>query len=153
MKPTAEEINYLIDAAELNLNIKTTPEHLAETFAGVRTMPIIDKHQPFKGQELKSEWIDNPFASPAYLQSSEGLNISALSRETVIDEAMPGLFSIYGGKYTTYRAECEKLAASLCRRLGRGGQSTTCTADAWFIQEILQQMPEIFVSSASTRSI
>jgi glycerol-3-phosphate dehydrogenase len=153
LKPTAEEINYLIDAAELNLNIKTTPEHLAETFAGVRTMPIIDKHQPFKGQVLKSEWIDNPFASPAYLQSSEGLNISALSRETVIDEAIPGLFSIYGGKYTTYRAECEKLAASLCRRLGLGGQSTTCTADAWFIQEILQQMPEIFVSSASTRSI
>ncbi|MEY4064552.1 MAG: hypothetical protein RIR26_760 [Pseudomonadota bacterium] len=153
LHPTPEEINYLLEAAHLNLEIQTTPEHIAESFAGVRTMPILARRGESLGAELKEEWIENPFASPAYLQSSEGLNISALSRETIIEETHAGLFSIYGGKYTTYRAECEKLAALLCRRWGRGGQSSTCTSEAWFLSELLAEKPDIFSSPPSIRSV
>ena len=153
LKPTDDEIKYLLDAANLNLNISTDSEHIAEIFAGVRTMPIHDKSQSPLGTKIHSSWRDNPFAPPAYLQSSEGLNISALSRETIINETIPDLFSIYGGKYTTYRAECEKLAALLCRRLGRGGQSMTCTLEHWFIEELLEEKPEIFASSPHLRMV
>lgn len=153
LKPTPEEIAYLIDAAQLNLNIDTSEAHISETFAGVRTMPIVEKHRVLTSLSQKSEWSDNPFASPAYLQSSEGLNISALSRETIIDETRPALFSIYGGKYTTYRAECEKLGNRIARLLGRGGQSLTRSSDSWFISELLRESPDIFKSSRLTRSI
>jgi glycerol-3-phosphate dehydrogenase len=153
LKPSPEEIAYLLDAARLNLDIDTSDHQIKETFAGVRTMPIDDKSKSSTTQPLKTEWCENPFASPAYLQTTEGINISALSRETIIDETRPDLFSIYGGKYTTYRAECEKLGSRLARRLSRGGQSTTCTMDAWFIAELLNEKPEIFVSSPTTRSI
>ncbi|MBM3382855.1 MAG: FAD-dependent oxidoreductase [Betaproteobacteria bacterium] len=153
LKPSAEEISYLLDAARLNLDIDASEQNIKETFAGVRTMPINDKSKSFSIATLKSEWSENPFASPAYMQSTEGLNISALSRETIIDETRPGLFSIYGGKYTTYRAECEKLGSQLTRLLKRGGQSTTRTSDAWFLAELLEEMPDIFTSSPSTRAI
>lgn len=153
LKPTEQEVSYLLEAAELNLEIDIREEHIAEKFAGVRTMPIKEKHSNFKFDVGRQEWINNPFSSPAYLQTSEGLNISALSRETIIDETLPNLFSIYGGKYTTYRAECEKLGNRISRIAGRGGQSTTCSSDSWFLQEILQESPEFFKSSASTRAL
>jgi glycerol-3-phosphate dehydrogenase len=153
LSPTPEEMNYLLEAAHLNLEIDTSADQIAESFSGVRTMPVLDRRSNLMGSSLKPEWLENPFASPAYLQSSEGLNISALSRETIIEETQPGLFSIYGGKYTTYRAECEKLAAHLCRRWGRGGQSATCTSDAWFLSEILAEKPNIFSSLPSIRSL
>lgn len=154
LKPTEDEIKYLIEAAELNLNILTEKDHIAEIFAGVRTMPIQDKNKSsLFGSKISSAWQENPFSSPAYLQSNEGLNISALSRETIIDETLPGLFSIYGGKYTTYRAECEKLAAHLGRQLGRGGQSTTCIRESWFIEELLIEKPDIFISSPHLRTM
>ncbi|MEN9810603.1 MAG: hypothetical protein RLZZ488_2170 [Pseudomonadota bacterium] len=151
--PTAEEVSYLLDAANLNLDIKTENEFISEMFAGVRTMPILDKHAAFHRPLEKSEWLENPFSSPAYLQSNEGLNISALSRETIIDETLPDFYSIYGGKYTTYRAECEKLGNKIARSLGRGAKSATCTSDAWFIRELLQESPDMFKSSRETRAI
>ncbi len=153
LKPSPEEISYLLEAATLNLDIDIRSEHIAETFAGVRTMPILEREKILKDLPARSEWVENPFSSPAYLQSSEGLNISALSRETIIDETLPNLFSIYGGKYTTYRAECEKLGNKLSRTLARGGQSTTCSSDAWFIAELLNESPDIFKSSADTRAV
>ncbi|MEY2987450.1 MAG: hypothetical protein RJB13_971, partial [Pseudomonadota bacterium] len=126
---------------------------ISEKFSGVRTMPICDGKTIQIQKEVPSSWRENPFSSPAYLQTSEGLNISALSRETVIDETLPNLFSIYGGKYTTYRAECEKLAGRICRRLGAGGQSATRTSESWFIHELLEEKPEIFKTSPHTRSL
>jgi glycerol-3-phosphate dehydrogenase len=153
LKPTEEEVQYLLESASLNLNINTEPELISEKFSGVRTMPICDGKTLDIPRGVPSSWRDNPFASPAYLQTSEGLNISALSRETVIDETMPNLFSIYGGKYTTYRAECEKLSSRICRRLGVGGQSTTRTSESWFIHELLEEKPDIFKTSPKTRSL
>lgn len=153
LKPTEQEVSYLLEAAELNLEIDIREENIAEKFAGVRTMPIKEKHSALNFDPAAHEWHANPFASPAYLQTNEGLNISALSRETIIDETLPNLFSIYGGKYTTYRAECEKLGNRISRLSARGGQSTTCSSDAWFLNEILRESPEFFKSSPATRAI
>lgn len=153
LQPSQEEITYLIEAAHLNLEIDSNPSQIAEVFSGVRTMPIVEKKQHLTSPLERPEWLDNPFSSPAYLQTNEGLNISALSRETIIDETTENLYSIYGGKYTTYRAECEKLGNRLSRVLKRGGQSTTCSSDAWFISELLNESPEIFNSSSQTRII
>lgn len=153
LKPTPEEIQYLLDAAHLNLDIDTSDEHTAERFAGVRTMPVAERQRMMSGLQMRSEWIENPFSSPAYLQSNEGLNISSLSRETIIDETVQGMFSIYGGKYTTYRAECEKLGNRISRLLQKGGQSMTGTAESWFIGELLNESPELFKSLPETRII
>jgi glycerol-3-phosphate dehydrogenase len=153
LKPSAEEIKYLLDAALLNLNINVDAQQISEAFAGVRTMPVLEKKSHLEKLFKNDDWVQNPFSSPAYLQTTEGLNISALSRETIIDETLPNLFSIYGGKYTTYRAECEKLGNKISRKLGRGGQSTTRSAEAWFIQEIFQESPEIFKSSQDLRAL
>jgi len=48
-----------------------------------------------------------------------------LSRKHVVVEDPPGLFTITGGKLTTYRAMAEDLVDRICAALGRGGPCLT----------------------------
>jgi glycerol-3-phosphate dehydrogenase len=147
--PQADK-DYLMQAAARNLDLVDAEKNVDEFFCGVRTMPVKQKHQKAPHQSVQASWIEKPFESPFYMKSIDS-NISALSRETVIDEALPNLISIYGGKYTTYRSQCEKLGNRICARLGVGGTPGTQVAENWFLPEILKEMPEIFDTSAPLR--
>ncbi|MCA2960230.1 MAG: FAD-dependent oxidoreductase [Silvanigrellales bacterium] len=160
LKPPEEDVRYLLAAARHNLSFACDERTPEEVFCGVRTMPFRDKNlsRTFgKGgrppsADKREQWAADPFASPFYVRDTSE-NISALSRETVVDEALPGLLSIYGGKYTTYRSQCERVGADVSRRLGLGGTTGTQVAENWFIPQILEEHPEIFRSSSSLRAL
>jgi glycerol-3-phosphate dehydrogenase len=77
-RPTAGEIDFILDTAGRYLAKAPRREDVLSTFAGVR--PLV------KGG---------------------GKNTAALSRDFVLKEECPGLLTITGGKWTTYRSMAE----------------------------------------------
>lgn len=86
---TPEEVGYLLDVTSRVLNTKLTLDNVNATYAGIR---------PLMGTSTNTE---------------------AISREDRIDERQPGLFSVRGGKYTTYRRVAERAVDLASRSLGR----------------------------------
>jgi glycerol-3-phosphate dehydrogenase len=158
LQPPQEDFDYLRAAADHNLNLQNPDDHLREVFCGVRTMPLKKgfvssaPSNEARSTSENSSGQQDPFSSRWYVRSLQG-NISALSRETVIHEDMPGLLSLYGGKYTTYRAQCEHLGSRVARYLGTGTASTTHSSESWFLEETLRESPHLFQSSAQVRTL
>jgi glycerol-3-phosphate dehydrogenase len=141
---------YLLGVAERNLALIEPVRHTREFFCGIRTIPL-----PYHGVKLRTHsapgaWRDQPFASPWYLRTVDR-DVSALSREAVVDEVAPNLFTIYGGKFTTYRALCERVGDRLAARLGRPAASGTHLKENWFLDDLKQTEPDIFRSDPSLR--
>lgn len=86
--PSPAEIDYLL--ATLRHYFPDHPCTLLDSFAGVRVLPA-------------ATGDDSPFRR---------------ARDSVVHEAAPGLFGIYGGKLTTYRHTAQRVLAGLSRRLG-----------------------------------
>ncbi|MGY3804057.1 glycerol-3-phosphate dehydrogenase/oxidase [Pigmentibacter ruber] len=149
IKYPQEDKQYLMHTASEVLNLSDAEQNISEIFCGVRCMPL---NQKTKFSNLKANWVDNPYESPFYLNKLDK-NISGLSRETVIDEPISGLFCIYGGKYTTYRAVGEKIGSLLSKKLKMGTLSGTHIKENWFIQELINEKPEIFKTSPELRQI
>lgn len=91
IQPSPDEIDYLLTETNLRLaEARLEPEDILFSFAGVRA-----------------------------LSPDEERDLGKSSREaTVFDEA-PGLISILGGKYTTYRAVAERVTDRIQRELGQ----------------------------------
>jgi glycerol-3-phosphate dehydrogenase len=82
VRPTAEEIDYLLEIYNHYFKRELTSGDIIDAFAGLRVLPAGDE------------------------------NASSKSRETHFHENDPGrprVVSIYGGKLTSYRATAEKL--------------------------------------------
>jgi glycerol-3-phosphate dehydrogenase len=153
------DVDYLEKAANATLNVDLGLR--CESFAGVRTMPfkqglmnqILNTRRPtLRKNHVPEEWQKDPFSSPFYVHKSDQ-NISALSRETVLDQVHPGLISVYGGKYTTYRSQCVKLGQMVVRHLQMGGQSGTHLPENWFLELIREEKPNLFESVPEVRHI
>lgn len=142
-----EDKQYLMHTASEVLNLTNAEENIAEIFCGVRCMPLTQKSVVKK---FDPRWVEAPYQSPFYLNKLNK-NISGLSRETVIDEPLPGLLCIYGGKYTTYRAIGEKIGAILSKKLKMGTKSGTHIKENWFLHDLFYEKPEIFKTSAELR--
>lgn len=149
--PPAGDRDYLMRAARLHLDLKDPDLNTEEFFAGVRTMPVAVPRARHPRPKPSSQDIEQPFASSWYLEATPA-NLSRLSRESVLSETASNLLVIYGGKYTTYRAQAEQIGRYIKDRLGIGSPSQTATADAWHLDRIKEEHPEIFASSASLRS-
>jgi len=93
------DISYLIDQANKILRDPITESDITATFAGLRPLPA-------KAKASKT---------------------ARVSREHVIDEVKPGVFTIFGGKYTTYRIMAKDAIDSACVALGR--PRLPCTTD------------------------
>jgi glycerol-3-phosphate dehydrogenase len=78
-------------------------------------------------------------------------DVSALSREAVVDEPAPNLFTIYGGKFTTYRALCERVGDRLAARLGHPTPSGTHLKENWFLDDLKQTEPDLLRPDPSLR--
>ena len=146
--PPEEDKKYLMNTAAEYLNLSSAEKNIDEIFCGVRCMPLNQKIS--SSLKWKDEWQNTPYSSPFYVNKLD-TNISGLSRETVIEENEGGIFSLYGGKWTTYRAACENLGSRLSRRLQMGRPSSTHLPENWFLKELHEEKPEIFVSSKELR--
>jgi len=134
--PLAEEIEFMLDTAGLYLEKKPTRADILSLFAGIR--PLV--------------------------KSGGRKNTAALSRDHTLHIDRSGLFSITGGKWTTYRnmaEDCVNQAAILARvperpcvtrelnihghhaDAGRFGPLAVYGADAPFIQELIRADPAL----------
>ncbi len=146
--PPPQDEDYLLRVAEKCMEIPNLNAHKQEVFAGIRMMPIRKSSQKF--DSIPQDWRENPFASPFYIRQFHK-SISSLSRETVFDTHVPGMYSVYGGKFTTYRAECQKLGASIARELGCKAKSLTQKIESWHLREVLSEHPDILKSKEALR--
>lgn len=89
-RPTAtrEEVSYLLSSLAEALDVHLTLDDVLATFAGIR--PLV----------------------------GGGEDTSLLSREESIEEREPGLVTVRGGKYTTYRRVAERAVDFTSSRLG-----------------------------------
>ncbi|RKZ13184.1 glycerol-3-phosphate dehydrogenase [bacterium] len=96
LQATPGEINYLIEETNLRLGkAELDTADVLFSFAGVRA-----------------------------LGPDESSDTGQLSREAVVYDDAPGLISILGGKYTTYRAVAERVTDRVQRELGQ--RATDC---------------------------
>jgi glycerol-3-phosphate dehydrogenase len=149
--PPPGDRDYLMSAARLHLNLKDPDHNIEEFFAGVRTMPVASHRVTTALPRPSSEHAQDPFSSPWYLEATQD-NLSRLSRESVLSEPAENILVVYGGKYTTYRSQAEQIGREVKDRLRKGTPSQTATADAWFLDRIREEHPEIFESSPKLRS-
>jgi glycerol-3-phosphate dehydrogenase len=87
-RPTTEEIDFILDTAGRYLAMKPTRADVLSTFAGIR--PLV--------------------------KASGVTRTATLSREHTIHTDRPGMVTITGGKWTTYRAmaeDCVNIAAEM----------------------------------------
>lgn len=101
-RPTAEpaDIRYLLDNLNQYLERKVTPDDVLGVFAGLR--PLL---KPVDGADTTS----------------------ALSRDHAVLEGPPGLTTVVGGKYTTYRRMAEDAVDAAIAPLGIATPSRTAT--------------------------
>lgn len=142
--------DYLLAVAERNLALTEPARHIKEFFCGIRTIPLPRQAARLRTRSVPDAWRDQPFASPWYLRTVDR-DVSALSREAVVDEPARNLFTIYGGKFTTYRALCERVGNRLAARLGRPTPSGTHLKENWFLDDLKQTEPDLFRSDPSLR--
>jgi glycerol-3-phosphate dehydrogenase len=94
------DVDYLLAEANALLADPLSREDIHGVFAGIR-----------------------PLAAPA--GAGAGGDTTRVSRRHVIDESIPGLTSIGGGKYTTYRVMAADLVDAVGRALGSARPSVT----------------------------
>jgi len=93
---THADLTYLLNMANASLSSHLTEDDVIGVYAGLR--PLVD---------------------------TEGLSESEISREHTVRRPMPGLVTIAGGKYTTYRVMAEDAVNALDETLGELPASTT----------------------------
>ncbi len=145
-----DDREYLLRVAERNLTLIEPACHTREFFCGIRTIPLPHHRVKLQTRSAPDAWRDQPFASPWYLRTVDR-DVSALSREAVVDEVTRNLFTIYGGKFTTYRALCERIGDRLAARLGRPTPSGTHLKENWLLDDLKQTEPELFRPAPSLR--
>ncbi len=93
---THADLSYLLDMANASLTSNLTESDVIGLYAGLR--PLVD---------------------------TEGLSESEISREHTVRRPLPGLVTIAGGKYTTYRVMAEDAVNAGAPDLGDLPESTT----------------------------
>ena len=95
---TEEDIEYILAAANRVLARPLIRANVVAVYAGLR--PLVD---PQPGNGAKPNGAKPNGAKPNGAKPNGGKPTTKLSREHVVDTPVPGLTSIAGGKFTTYR--------------------------------------------------
>jgi glycerol-3-phosphate dehydrogenase len=101
-EPTGEDIDYILDQANRVLVRPLTRSDVIGVYAGLRPLVAADESAP----------------------------TTKLSREHVIDEPVPGLVSIAGGKFTTYRVMARDVV-----------DAAVADYDRWVPASVTDQLP------------
>jgi glycerol-3-phosphate dehydrogenase len=152
----AGDRDYLLKIAERHLALSHPEAHVTELFCGIRTIPVGRWGGRLSGAEEQHRLgaaghrdVEEPFAPPFYLRRWSR-KMSALSREAVLDWSVPGLVSIYGGKFTTYRSLSERVGDHIVRQLGKDRPSGTRHRQNWFLEDLAAEA-DLLVSRSSLR--
>jgi glycerol-3-phosphate dehydrogenase len=86
---------------------------------------LAESARHLQGTALTRECVIASFAGLRPLVADTRDTASNVSREHRIFESASGLISVGGGKYTTYRAVAEEVAALIVDRLGKGERKST----------------------------
>ncbi|CAI4033939.1 FAD-dependent oxidoreductase [Nitrospira tepida] len=142
---------YLLNIAKQYLALVHPGEQVIEAFCGIRTIPIVRRSGRASSRVTSGSWTQAPFSSPFYVRKWNH-ETASLSRKAVIDE-YPGhrLVSIYGGKFTTYRALSETVGDRIAQWLGQGGECGTKARQAWFLDDLQPAEAHLFRSQAELR--
>lgn len=146
--PPIKDSEYLLRVAERCMEIKNIDAYREEIFAGIRMMPL--KKSSLGVKDIPQAWREDPFSSPFYEREFKK-SISSLSRETILDRSIPNMISVYGGKYTTYRAECEKVGNIIAQDFHIRNPSGTHKIASWHLAEILEKYPDILQTRQELR--
>jgi glycerol-3-phosphate dehydrogenase len=134
---------YLLEFAARHLLLEGPETAVQEWFCGIRTVPLgrwRTRQWLRPADDLMDSWRRQPFESPWYRRHiSRGM--AALSREALVDDSIPGLLSIYGGKFTTYRSLSERVGDRIARRLGVVKASGTGNRYNWFLDDLPTSSP------------
>jgi glycerol-3-phosphate dehydrogenase len=136
----SKETQYLTQAQERFLDLAGVGLKKVDEFKGLRGVPV-RPHKPFAPLDQGKDLERNPY----YCREIDE-NISEISRETVLDQTISGLWCIYGGKYTTFRHTSQKLGAQICRFLGKGENSKTSLREYWFFDGLNAHEKENFLN-------
>jgi glycerol-3-phosphate dehydrogenase len=108
LKPSSEDIGYLLERANRYIRAPIGENDILAAFSGLRWLPKGRKHDG---------------------------NISAVSREAIIDEALIGsskIVTLFGGKLTTYRILCREIGDRIAAHFGMAGSlSRTHLSSSW----------------------
>ncbi|NBQ54653.1 MAG: FAD-dependent oxidoreductase [Proteobacteria bacterium] len=103
---TNDEVDYLLDHCNRYLSVPLRRENIEATFAGLRWLAV-----------------------------EEGFTISKTSRSHVLGAIASGrgmMWTLYGGKLSTYRALAEEIGNKICAHFGDESRSRTTQPDVWF---------------------
>ncbi len=103
---TDDEVDYLLNHCNRYLSVPLRRENIEATFAGLRWLAVED-----------------------------GFTISKTSRSHVLGAIRSGrgmMWTLYGGKLSTYRALAEEIGNKICNHFGDESRSRTTQPDAWY---------------------
>ena len=112
-----EEIDYLLDRCNAYLEPKLNKSQIIQTFSGLRWLAV-----------------------------DYGQNISTTSREDSLGFHYSGrgfLMTIYGGKYTSYRALCERIGDEITKSFGEFRPSLTHLKEQWISPKMIEKAPAV----------
>jgi glycerol-3-phosphate dehydrogenase len=121
-RASAEEIDYILETAGRYLATPPTRADVRATFAGIR--PLV---------------------------KSGGPNTAALSRDHLIRVDAPGLVTITGGKWTTYRAMAEDVVTRSAELAGLPRRS--CPTSNLFIHDDTLEKARLFRAEPGTEDV
>jgi glycerol-3-phosphate dehydrogenase len=70
----------------------------------------------------------------------------------MLDRSIPGLVSLYGGKFTTYRSLSERVGDHVAAHLGQNRPSGTRRPQNWFLEDLAAET-DLLVSRSSLRHL
>ncbi len=116
---TAEEIDYFISlVARVFPDIHVGREHIVFQFSGVRPLPYNDAHLPPRGSS-GAVWRAAPGKMTGQITRDHTIHIDSIGTIPV--------YSLVGGKWTTYRAFAEQVTDKILDVLGRVRNANTKT--------------------------
>jgi glycerol-3-phosphate dehydrogenase len=123
-----------------------------EFFSGIRCLPVyLSKNQTNVTLSELQKWQKDPWCSPFYSPSLDK-NISSMSRELHTDTNSEHFYTLYGGKWTTYRHSTKVLLDKfLLTTKYANTESGTHLLENWPIEQIKRKNPHLFVSNKTLR--
>jgi glycerol-3-phosphate dehydrogenase len=84
---------------------------------------------------LQENDIEASFAGLRWLAAEKGHSISSTSRSHIIGRIQSGrgaIYTLYGGKLSTYRALAEEIGSSIASNFGDDSPSRTSDPGSWY---------------------
>lgn len=107
---------------------------------------LLQKCNVYLKEPLKESEIENCFAGLRWLAVEADENISTTSREFVVGEILNergALYTVYGGKLTSYRSLAQEIGDKLTQHFGEFRPTTTHSGQSWAMSQDTPPVPSL----------